>query len=191
MHSSKKGGKMILGANELGERINSGGIVVEDGIYRMVPLIISPEPVHIEGVSIDVKLDRVFYLPSQSDKPAYLGIKKRFVPPESEVYFDSDDTVRLYPGYYLVQTIEWINNHIDLVGDIRTRTTLFRSGAILLTSIISPNYQGKLTFGLQVHRVLILERKARIASITFHKVSGIPLLYTGPWQGGKVTAIED
>jgi deoxycytidine triphosphate deaminase len=182
---------MILGANELGERISSGGIVVENGIYRMAPLIVSPEPVHIEGVSIDVKLDHVFYLSNQTDKSAYLGVKKRFVPSEIEISFNSDDTVCLYPGYYLVQTVEWINNHIDLVGDIRTRTTLFRSGAILLTSIISPNYQGQLTFGLQIHRVLILERKARIASITFHKVSGIPLLYTGPWQGGKVTAREE
>ncbi len=85
--------------------------------------------------------------------------------------------------------MEKVNLPHNLLADVRTRTTLFRCGAYLKTSYVSPNYQGVLTFAL--HNVnaypLEIELGFRIACISFMEISGEAVPYHGVWQGRRAS----
>ena len=72
------------------------------------------------------------------------------------------------------------------------RTTLFRSGLLLLSTQVSPGYKGKLAFGLVNlgPSTVEIELGARIVHIQFEKVEGGGSAYRGQWQGGRVAAAK-
>ncbi|MDD5098892.1 MAG: hypothetical protein PHP35_00925 [Candidatus Colwellbacteria bacterium] len=147
-----------------------------------------------EGAGFDLRLAEVFDLVGEG----FLGVKNRQTPdtvsvakydPE-KVKNDVDDFFVFRPGeYHLVKTIEKVNLPLDLLGLLFIRTTLFRSGLVLLVSSISPGYKGELTFGIcnLGKENVNVSLGARIVNITFQEVIGGGTGYRGQWQGGRVS----
>jgi deoxycytidine triphosphate deaminase len=101
---------------------------------------------------------------------------------------DSSDGYTMLPGeYLLVQTAETVNLPRDLIADLRTRSTMFRSGVVLKTTYVSPNYQGRLWAGMlnagPCH--VRLDRGMRFCCIAFHQIEGETVPYQGVWQHGR------
>lgn len=92
--------------------------------------------------------------------------------------------------FYLVTTIEEVSLDPDMIALVHPRSSLFRSGVILATSVTAPGYEGKLTFGLHVAGPVpfIAELGARFAHIMFLQLDQPANEYRGQWQGGRVSA---
>ena len=98
--------------------------------------------------------------------------------------------LKILPGeFYLLQTVEEVNMPMDITGQIKPRTTTFRSGLIIRTGAVQPGYQGSLTFGAHNSGPLpvVMELGCRFAHIQFTWVDGGGEKYRGQWQGGRVT----
>lgn len=104
----------------------------------------------------------------------------------------SGQCFRLMPmKYYLITTVETIAMPEHLLGHTVRRTTLQRSGVVLIASTISPGYKGRLTFGIiNFHsQPFELEHGARIVGIEFEQILNqtTDARYKGQWNGGRVT----
>jgi deoxycytidine triphosphate deaminase len=142
-----------------------------------------------EGAGFDLRLGEIYEI---SDE-AFLGVEERQTPKIKLVAkYDEKKrtTFTIKPGdYYLITTIEKVNTPPNIVIDFKPRTTTFRSGLFLRTSIAHPGYCGKLTFGLKNEGPIPvkLELGCRIVHAQFYWVDGEGSLYRGQWQGGRVT----
>jgi len=172
---------MVLGVDKLSDLVREKKLV--DGLCER-------ELTNPEGAGFDLRIGELFELEGEG----FLGIENRDTPNLKKVAeYKSDDPEVLFeiePGkYYLVTTIESVNLPKNLIAFIVSRTTLFRSGIALFNGVVSPGYQGKLTFavcnlGRQKIKIAL---GARVVHITFHEVTGNANLYRGQWQGGRVT----
>lgn len=157
-----------------------------------------------EGAGFDLRIGEVLELRKGK---AFLGITERQTPEvKALVKFrpraKKQEIFRLMPGQFiLITTIEGVNTPIDLAPHLFARSTLFRSGAILLCTQIAPGYKGKLTLGLYNFRevpayenpadyAIEIEMGARVAHIQFTRVEGEGSRYRGQWQGGRVAATK-
>jgi deoxycytidine triphosphate deaminase len=142
-----------------------------------------------EGAGFDLRLGEIYQISGR----AFLGIKERQTPKIklfAKYQTNKTTTFTIKPGkYYLITTIEKVNTPKNIVIDFKPRTTTFRSGLFLRTSIAHPGYCGKLTFGLKNEGPVpvTLELGCRIVHAQFHQVEGVGNLYRGQWQGGRVT----
>lgn len=140
------------------------------------------------GTGFDLRIGELYEL----EEEGFLGVEERNTPKIKLIAkYDKNNSgvVELMPGrYYVMRTIETVNCPEDLAGMILSRSTLFRSGVILLTSLCDPGYNGQLTFGLlnNHNRPFKLEMGARVANISFHRVDGKANPYNGQWQGGRI-----
>jgi len=143
-----------------------------------------------EGAGFDLRLGEVHKIVGGA---AFIGITERETPTMETIFkYDKGkkQTVRIMPGeYYLLTTVEKVNLPLDLVGNLKPRTTTFRSGLIVRTGTVQPGYQGKLTFGAYNGGPLpiVLEMGCRFVHIQFYEVRGKGSQYRGQWQGGRVT----
>lgn len=157
-----------------------------------------------EGAGFDLRVGEVLEMKKGR---AFLGIIERQTPEVESVAVynpgvDKQETYRLLPGkFMLITTIEEVRVPLNLASHLFARSTLFRSGAILLCTQIAPGYQGKLTMGLYNFRevpenddsndyALDIEMGARVAHIQFEGVLGIGSKYRGQWQGGRISATK-
>ena len=178
---------MILGADRIIELVRSGVFVVDrEGRTSEKPLIegLGEDQIEkIEGTTVDLRLAEARRLDGDA-RP-----KERVTPPTVEVLGpNTADSYWVSSGeYLLVCTMETVNLPADLVADVRTRTTLFRSGAILMTTYVSPNYQGPLWAGLLNAGPgrICLDRGMRFACLAFHRIEGVTVPYQGVWQHGR------
>lgn len=172
------------------------------GIDKILRLINENEPPLIENVSerelknpegagIDLRVGIVSkFVKSKS----FLGVKERAtLDSEKILEFNAEKTssyVLKPQEYILVTTIESLNMSDDLVGIIRPRGTLFRSGIMLSTGQVNPSYSGELTFGMYNASNFDFEFElgARIAHILFSEVYGTTNPYRGQWQNGRISA---
>jgi len=101
-----------------------------------------------------------------------------------------------YLDYYLIETIEQFAIPLNIAGLIFPRTTLFRSGVQLFSSLVAPGYGAQeggstLTFGLinMSKSQFRIQAGARIAQIVFIEIEGTTTPYRGQWQDnhGKVS----
>lgn len=152
-----------------------------------------------EGAGVDLRLGEVIEITGgvafiEADGPAGQGLRSGF---ESKVIcaFQHDDIAQkkfvFEPGkYYLVKTVESVNIPINVLGDFRARSTLFRSGLSLLTTTGAPGYEGPLVFGLINHGPLpvTIQMGARIANALFYRLESEGIGYRGQNQGGRATA---
>lgn len=175
---------MILGIDKLFSRIT-------DKKLPLIENLSERETNNPEGAGIDLRIDIVSRLKKSE---SFLGIQEHSTL-DSEIVAQYDDkkvtSFILEPkGYILVTTTETINNPSDLVGIIRPRGTLFRSGIMLSTGQVNPDYSGVLTFGM--YNASDFEFKfelgARIAHILFCEVNGTTNPYRGQWQNGRISA---
>ena len=175
---------MILGIDKLFSRITN----------QKLPLIekLSDREINSpEGAGVDLRIGIVSRL---KESKSFLGVKERSTL-DSEIVaeYNSDEltSFTLEPkGYILVTTIETINNPSDLVGSIRPRGTLFRSGIMLSTGQVNPDYSGVLTFGMYNASDFEFEFElgSRVAHILFCEVNGTTNPYRGQWQNGRISA---
>jgi deoxycytidine triphosphate deaminase len=161
-----------------------------------------------EGAGFDLRLGEIYKLKSKMNKflarenknqkskrpQSFLGVSERQTPDAELVakYNPKKKTSFVFkPGsYYLIKTIEKVNTPNDILILFRPRSTLFRSGMMLLTATCSPGYCGELTFGIANMGTcdVKIEMGARAAHAMFFQVKGKTNLYRGQWQGGRVAA---
>ena len=180
---------MIIGTKRLLE-------LVKDPCIRLVEGLCERELANPEGEGFDLRVGEVYYLGNQE---AFLGIEKRSTPKIHVLasYHETSETqevVGIQQGdYRLVKTIEKVNlpnkDGFSLSAVFTPRTTLQRSGIVLVTSNASPGYYGELTFGLYnaSKELFRLELGARIATAIFHETTPNIASYRGQWQGGRVS----
>ncbi len=183
---------MILGVDRIRELIKQG-VEVEDnaGQVSRKPLIEHLSEAQfdkMEGTTVDLRLGEIFKLKGGAE----LLVASRITPP-IELILSRSSQNHIYTlapeELVLAQTIEWVNLPSSLLGDVRTRTTLFRCGLYLKTSYVSPNYQGVLTFALRNFSAypVKIELGFRIACISFMEISGASAPYLGVWQGKRAS----
>ena len=182
----------VLGINEIHKRIKKHGLIKNLGQRELK---------NPEGVGIDLRLGSVHKIikggafievdPSTSSGQVVLGRRKGV---ETKVVAEFIEgkvkEVTIKPGeYFLVQTVETINTPSDLMPLVHTRTSLFRSGLLLLNSKTDPGYRGVLTMGLTNLSPfpVKLQLGARICNIVFHKIEGKTTKYRGQHQGGRIS----
>ncbi|MCX6784452.1 MAG: hypothetical protein NTV81_00760 [Candidatus Komeilibacteria bacterium] len=174
---------MILGIQKLHELVKE---------IKLVENLCDRELNNPEGAGFDLRMSEVYELVGDG----FLGVEQRDTPKsnllaaynptkaEAENYFIFE------PGkYYLVKTMEKVNLPVTLFGMLFPRTTIFRSGLLLLNGNIQPGYSGELTLGLAnlgSSRIKI-SFGARVVHIVFYEVLGEGNQYRGQWQGGRVS----
>jgi len=148
-----------------------------------------------EGTGFDLRVGAISVFTGK--EMALLTVDKRKTPSTMIManIAQKDRIVNIESGQYLLATtIEKINMPDFLVGIIRPRSTLYRSGIILSSGQVNPGYIGELTFGFYNASpyTFSMEMGARIAHILFSYVEGNAKSYKGQWQGGRISteAIE-
>lgn len=179
----------VLGINEIYKRIKKHGLIKNLGNRDLK---------NPEGVGIDLRLGSVHKIIKggafiEGDSGQVLGNRKG-VKTKEVAKFQEEKVDQVWviikPGeYFLVQTVEEINTPKDLMPLVHTRTSLFRSGLLLLNSKTDPGYCGQLTMGLTNLSpfTVKLQLGARICNIIFHKIQGKSVKYRGQHQGGRVS----
>jgi dUTP pyrophosphatase len=168
-------------------------------IQKIVQNLSQRELDNPEGTAVDLRLGEVHKFAGgeafiESDGLAGQGKRSMF---ETELVLahkpgsDEQEKLTVNPGdYYLVKTIESVKTPLDVLSDFRPRSTLFRSGLMLITTVGSPGYEGELIFGLYNAGPfsVTLQMGARICTAVFHKTEQEGVAYRGQNQGGRVTA---
>ncbi len=183
----------VIGINQIHKRIKEDNLV--EGLGER-------ELKNPEGVGVDLRLGAVHKIVEggafieadlQEDTGKALG-KRKGVGTELVAEFTEGETdqpwVKIKPGeYYLVTTYEKINTPADLMPLLFPRTSLFRSGLLLLNSKTDPGYKGKLTMGLKnlSDFEVKLQLGARICNLVFFTIDGDTVAYRGQHQGGRVS----
>lgn len=174
---------MILGPKQLLKLVKT---------KKLVENLAERELNNPEGAGFDLRLGKVFKLKGDS----FLGIDERKTPDVKLVAeFDPKKKTSLVikPGeIYLTETYEKFNMPLDLVGILKPRTTLQRSGIIARMAIVDPGYSGT------VHPLLYnagpatvtIELGARYIFCMFMEIKGKGSQYRGQWQGGRVAATK-
>ncbi len=176
----------VLGINEIHKRIKKHGLIKNLGKRELK---------NPEGVGIDLRLGSVHkiikggaFIEADGEKLGKRkGVETKLI---AEFVEGKVKEITVKPGeYYLVQTYEEVNTPSDLMPIMHTRTSLFRSGLLLLNSKTDPGYIGKLTMGLTNLSPfpVKLQMGARICNIIFHKIEGKTTKYRGQHQGGRVS----
>ena len=172
------------------------------GLDRIFKLITEKQPPLIEnlsdrelnnpeGAGIDLRAGIVSKL---LESKSFLGINQRSTLKSEKILQFEEGKLCSYilkpKEYILVTTIESLNMTSDLVGIIRPRGTLFRSGIVLSTGQVNPEYSGELTFGMYNASNFDFEFElgARIAHILYSEVYGTTNPYRGQWQNGRISA---
>lgn len=98
---------------------------------------------------------------------------------------ESQESVMLKPGAYLVEFNETVDTPLSVMGQIFVRSSLFRSGALLSAGVMDSGYKGAVGALLQVVNPygLLLFRDARLAQMVFHEMSEAVEGYGGVYQG--------
>lgn len=174
-------------------------VISHDEVVKIVQGLGERDLNNPEGASVDLRLGSVHELADgkafiEADGKAGQGRRSGFNTKEICSYKEGSDqqaTLTINPGdYYLVKTIETVDTPLDVLADFRPRSTLFRSGLCLLTTVGSPGYKGELIFGLSnlgPHPV-DLQLGARICQATFYRLESEGVAYRGQNQGGRVTS---
>ena len=142
-----------------------------------------------EGAGFDLRVGEIYRLGSSG----FLGITHRETGAIDLLgRYEEGKTQELKLAsrhFYLVKLIEEISLDPDMLGIFHPRSSLFRSGVIMQTSVHPPGYSGAPTFGLYVagDYPFSLELGARIVHINILRVEGGSMPYRGQWQGGRVT----
>jgi deoxycytidine triphosphate deaminase len=153
-----------------------------------------------EGVGFDVRVGEVYKI----HETGFLGVENRKTPDIEKIadIKESNKKIILKPDdYVLIKTIEKVNlpaekiiikkgrKPVYLMLDAYPRSTLQRSGILLLTTKTDPGYYGELTFGLKNlgDNQFEFELGARVANLVFEEVLGdLGKSYEGQWKGGRV-----
>ncbi|KAI9376392.1 deoxyuridine 5'-triphosphate nucleotidohydrolase [Aspergillus egyptiacus] len=93
-------------------------------------------------------------------------------------------SILIQMGSYSVEFNEIVDVPLDMMGQIFTRSSLYRSGAFINTGLVDSGYAGPLGGMLVVsnpHGIRLVEG-ARLAQIVFHQLTGQAEAYNGVYQ---------
>ena len=172
---------MLLGFDKLKELVMNANLLVD---------LPQNELEKEGGVAFDLRLGEVHEFVGEG----FLGVNERKTPDTKLLgkFVDSNnEKITLEPGkYYVIKTVEKVNTPKDLAFKMIPRSTLFRSGLLLLGGLGDPGYCGEITMGLLNLNdfPFTIELGSRIANIVFHKVEGKAEEYNGKYQGGILGA---
>ncbi|MEM5815132.1 MAG: deoxyuridine 5'-triphosphate nucleotidohydrolase [Candidatus Aenigmatarchaeota archaeon] len=168
---------MILSDKEIEERIKE---------QKLVENFIDLE-IQLQPASFDLTLDEVYLLEGEPQIDFYN--KERRLPNYKKIE-TQNDFYTLKTGIYLINFNEIVNIPKDLIGLLRPRSSLIRSGASIFSSLWDPGYSGKSNCLLVVFNEngIKLKKNARIAQMIFLKLSKIPKrLYSGIYQNEGIS----
>ncbi len=168
-------------------------------VHKIVQNLSVRELENPEGAGVDLRLGEVIEITGgtafiEADGPAGQGLRSGFETKVTCAFQEGGEVQEKFvfePGkYYLVKTVETVQIPINVLGDFRARSTLFRSGLNLLTTTGAPGYEGPLVFGLTNHGSLpvTIQMGARIAQALFYRLESDGIGYRGQNQGGRTTA---
>lgn len=184
---------MVIGINELLKRVKKEKLIENLGKRELE---------NPEGVGVDLRLGSVHRIVSggafiEADGVSGLG-KRKGVKTTLLASFKKgkrkQDWVVVKPGeYYLISCIESLNTPKNLMPVVFPRTSLFRSGLLLLNSKTDPGYKGTLTMGLKnlSEFDVTLQMGARFCNIVFFKIEGQTISYRGQHQDGRISPHEE
>lgn len=112
----------------------------------------------------------------------------RRLPDVEALSFDSDASIHLEPGPYLVRFNETVNLPDDCMAYARPRSSLLRSGVALHTAVWDAGYSGQGVALLVVYNPagFRLQRDARIVQLVFHRLGYATASgYQGGYQGER------
>lgn len=174
-------------------------VISHDEVVKIVQNLGERDLKNPEGASVDLRLGSVHKIVGgkafiEADGAAGQGRRSGFDTEEICTFSqgsDTQETITIKPGdYYLVKTIETVDIPLDVLADFRTRSSLFRAGLNLLTTVGAPGYKGELIFGIKNSGPLpvTLQMGARICQAVFYRLESEGIAYRGQNQGGRVTA---
>ncbi|WP_335991589.1 dCTP deaminase [Acinetobacter bereziniae] len=140
-----------------------------------------------EGVGLDLAVDTIYEI---LDEGGLLGTELRRTPASTELKLEKDGYFHLFPNKsYLFSTKEHFNLPMDLCCQFFPRSTLFRSGLIFQSSILSTGYTGPMIFSITNNNQVnfLIEPGARFATAIFMQVIGETNSYRGQWNHGRVS----
>jgi len=161
---------MILGHSDILSAVKEKGLI-ENFIHA-----------NLKGAGYDLRVGRIYKLKSGG----LISVKDRRTPEVEEII---DKIYKLMPNeYVLLETVEKVIIPSNVIARILPRSSVFRSGCMLITAVVDPGFKGTLTMGIKniSEHPFELEKNSSIAQIVFEEVSGKTKLYSGRYQGGKV-----
>ena len=140
---------MILGVGQLLKLVKT---------KKLVENMSERELTNPEGAGFDLRLGEVYKF---KGKKSFLGVEERKTPDVKLLskYNPKKKTSFVFkPGsYYLIKTIEKVNTPNNILILFRPRSTLFRSGMMLLTATCSPGYCESLLLALPTWDLAMLK----------------------------------
>lgn len=111
---------------------------------------------------------------------------KTLLPSYIELEKLTENGWNLTEGYYEVTFWEGCKIPNNLVGLIRQRSSMLRSGALLHSSVFDPGFETDFMGSfIAVFKNIYIEQDARIAQIYFHECESVLETYTGQFQFDK------
>lgn len=143
----------------------SGKKILELGLVQ--DMIDTEQQVQPAGVDFTLKRMSTF----ESKGILDFGSTKRKLPEYKELFFEAE-ILHLSAGAYLVEFNETVELPLNIIGLMRTRSSVFRSGATLTAGIIDPGYKGAIGALMQVwnNHGIALARNAKLAQWIFAEI---------------------
>jgi len=153
-----------------------------------------------EGVGFDIRVGEIYKMSGKG----YLGVEQRKTPDIKKVadIKNGDKKFTLLPNQFVViKTMESVNlpskkivvekgkKPVHIMIHVYPRSTLQRSGILLMGTKTDPGYSGELTFAMANlgGSKFEMDLGARVANIVFMQVIGdLHRAYEGQWKGGRV-----
>jgi len=147
----------------------SGSRIIELGLIQNL----QNQKTQVQSGGIDFTLKRLSVF--ESTGVIDFDNTKRALPKYREVEFNSE-IMMLRAGAYIVEFNETVSLPFNIIGIMRTRSSVFRSGATLVAGIIDPGYSGAVGALLQVwnENGISLSRNARLAQWVFAEIGEPP-----------------
>jgi dUTP pyrophosphatase len=114
--------------------------------------------------------------------------RARAVAATAPLAFDSQGSLELAPGIYLITYNEIVHLPRNLTALGRPRSSLLRCGVNVGTAVWDAGYEGRSQSLLMVHnpRGFILQKNARVTQLVFIALTGESEGYQGVYQGENI-----
>lgn len=100
------------------------------------------------------------------------------------MYCPADPLLHLSKGAYRVEFNECVNMPLDVMGQVLTRSSVWRTLAWVEAGVMDAGYSGAIgaAFVVANDEGIWVSKKARLAQIVFHKLTEPTTGYNGQYQ---------
>jgi len=158
------------------KKIIEDKIITFDPDYPMIPE-------QIQQVGIDLRIDKASYILGKAvltdDKD------ERIMPEYREMELGDNDYYHFIAGRaYAIDMMEYVRVPANMMALITHRSTLNRSGIILLGSIYDAGFKGTIGATMRCMNDVAIKKGTRVAQIVFYEAAAAST-YKGKYQGQK------